>query len=76
MKWWDLISFLLVNKILNELLATEIYNDYNMSIYKRYSDKTKRKYSPVPNNRPPSLLIFGFFVGSLLSYLEPPFIDI
>ena len=48
----------------------------NMSIYKIYSDKTKRKCSPVPHDRPPSLLIFGFFVGSLISYLEPPFIDI
>ena len=28
-------------------------------------------YSPVPNNSSPCLLIFGFFVGALLYYLEP-----
>ena len=42
-----------------------------------------QKYSPVPNNSPPRLFIFGFFVGPphppphppLLSYLDPPFIN-
>ena len=48
-------------------------NDLSMFMKNETSGYTwSIQYSPVPNNSPPHLLIFGFFVGSPLSYLDPP----
>ena len=42
---------------------------YELKIYRGVFSPV---YSPVPNNSSPSLLIFGFFVGPPLSYLDSP----